>query len=124
MQTKTFVACVFKGALLALICCLIGTLIFALVVKFTALGQSTIKIVNQILKVIAVFIGCFFSVKGSLGIVKGAISGALCTILLYAVFAIISGAGFFSIEMLADLLFTAIVGGISGIVAVNVRGKE
>ncbi len=124
MQTKTFVSCVLKAILLALICCLTGILIFALVVKFTAINQTVIKIVNQIIKVLAVFIGCFFSVKGKLGIVKGVIAGAVFSVLLYAVFATMSGAGLFSVEMLADIAFTAIIGGISGVIAVNVRGKE
>lgn len=124
MQTKTFVSSILKATMLALICSLIGILIFALVVKFVAPTQTVIKTVNQIIKVIAVFIGCFFSVKGKLGVVKGSIAGAVFTVLLYAIFAIMSGAGFFSIEMLIDILFTAVVGGISGIIAVNVKGKE
>lgn len=124
MQTKTFISCILKATLLALTCSLIGILIFALIVKFTAPTTAVVKTVNQIVKVIAVFIGCFFSVKGKLGIVKGGVAGALFTVLLYAVFAIMSGTGIFSLEMFIDLLFTAGIGGISGIIAVNVRGKE
>ena len=115
---------VIKATALALIASLAGVLLFALIVKFAALSQTAIKTVNQFIKVIAVFIGCFFSVKGKLGIVKGGVSGALCTVLLYAIFSLMSGSGFFSIEMFIDILFTAVVGAISGIIAVNVRGKE
>ena len=124
MQSKTFLTSVLKATALSLICSLSGILIFALIVKIATLSGGTIKTVNQFIKVMAVFIGCFFSVKGTLGIVKGAISGALCTLLLYAVFALMSGSSVFSVETLADLAFTAVVGGISGVIAVNVRGKE
>lgn len=124
METKTFFSSVLRSAALALLFSLSGILIFALVVKFSALDQTVIKIVNQFIKVIAVFIGCFFSVKGKMGIIKGAIAGAVSTFLLYAIFALMSGTELFGIEMLIDILFTALIGGISGIIAVNVRGKE
>lgn len=124
MQSKTFLTSVLKATALSLICSLSGILIFALIVKIATLSGGTIKTVNQFIKVMAVFIGCFFSVKGKLGIVKGAVSGAFCTLLLYAVFALMSGSSVFSVEMLADLAFMAVVGGISGVIAVNVRGKE
>lgn len=124
MQSKTFLTSVIKATALSLISSLVGILLFALIVKLVALSDGTVKTVNQFIKVIAVFIGCFFSVKGKLGIVKGGISGALCTVLLYAVFALMSGSGIFSVQTLADMLFTAVVGGIAGIIAVNLRGKE
>ena len=124
MQSKTFFASVIKATALSLICSLVGILIFALVVKIMALTDGTVKTVNQFIKVMAVFIGCFFSVKGKLGIVKGAVSGALCTVLLYTVFALMSGSGIFTAQTFADILFTAVVGGIAGIVAVNLHGKE
>nr|MBO4517369.1 TIGR04086 family membrane protein [Clostridia bacterium] len=124
MQSKTFFASVIKATVLSLICSLVGILVFALVVKIMALTDGTVKTVNQFIKVMAVFIGCFFSVKGKLGIVKGAVSGALCTVLLYTVFALMSGSGIFTAQTFADILFTAVVGGIAGIVAVNLRGKE
>ena len=112
MQSKTFLTSVIKATALSLISSLVGILLFALIVKLVALSDGTVKTVNQFIKVIAVFIGCFFSVKGKLGIVKGGVSGALCTVLLYAVFALMSGSGIFSVQTLADMLFTAVVGGI------------
>ena len=124
MDTKGFVSSVIKSTLLALIISLAGILVFAVVVKFTAPTETLIKTVNQFIKILAVFIGCFLSVKGSAGLVKGAVAGALCTLLTYSVFALMSGSPLFSAEMLIDVLLTAVVGGISGIVAVNLRGKE
>ena len=124
MESKNFISSVIKAALLALIISLAGILLFAVVVKFTAPTETVIKTVNQFIKIIAVCIGCFLSVKGNAGLIKGAVAGAICTFLTYAVFSLMSGSPLFSAEMLIDLLLTAVVGGISGIIAVNVRGKE
>lgn len=124
MQTKDFFSNVIRAAALSLICSLVGILLFAAVVKFAALSLTAVKTVNQFIKVAAVFIGCFFSVKGTKGILKGAIAGAFNTFLLYAVFALLSGSPLFDLNMLVDLGFTAAVGAIAGIIAVNVKGKE
>lgn len=124
MQSKDFFVSVLKAAALSLIFGLCGILIFALIVKFAAPKESVIKTVNQFIKVISVFLGCFFALKGKAGIAKGGIAGALFTLILYAVFAIMSGTGLFSLEMLIDIGLTAIVGAISGVIAVNIKGKE
>ena len=124
MENKSFLSSVLKSAFFALIISLSGILIFAIIVKFTAPTDTLIKIVNQFIKVLAVASGCFFFTRGNLGIVKGAIAGALCTFLTYAIFALMSGSQLFSAEMFIDLLLTAVVGGITGIIAVNIKGKE
>ena len=124
METRDFFVSVLKAAALSIIFGLCGVLIFALIVKFAAPTETVIKIVNQIIKVLSVFLGCVFAVKGKLGIVKGGVSGAVFTILLYAVFAIMSGARLFSLEMLIDVAFTAVIGVISGVIAVNMKGRE
>lgn len=124
MRNKTFVSSVFKATALSLIVSLCAILIFAVIVKFAAPSERLIKTVNQFIKVIAVFIGCFFSVRGGSGIFKGAIAGALCTFLLYAIFALMSGSALFGLSMIADVALTAAVGGISGIIAVNTKGRE
>lgn len=124
MRSKDFLVSVLKAAALSLIFGLCGILIFALIVKFAAPKESVIKTVNQFIKVISVFLGCFFALKGKAGIVKGGIAGALFTLILYAVFAIMSGLSLFSLEMLIDIGLTAIVGAISGVIAVNMKGKE
>ena len=124
MSAKEFLISVLKSVALALIFGLCGILAFALIVKFAAPSEGVIKTVNQFIKVISVFLGCFFALQGEKGIIKGALSGAVFTVLLYAVFALMSGAGVFSLEMLADLGFTAVIGAISGVIAVNIKGKE
>ena len=124
MKKEYFFGSVLRATALSLVCSLCGILLFALVVKLAALPTSAVKAVNQFIKVIATFIGCFFSVKGKAGLIKGAVGGALYTVLLYAIFALAAGGGFLSLSLAVDCAFTAIVGGIAGIIAVNVKGKE
>lgn len=124
MQTKTFFSSVLKATALAVLCSLLGILVFAVVVKFAAPSDGIIKTVNQFIKIIAVFIGCFFTVNGKLGIAKGAVSGAISTILLYAIFSLMSGSALFSLQTVIDCAFTIVIGAIAGVMAVNLRGKE
>ena len=123
MQSKTFFSSVLKATAFALILCLSGILVFAIVVKYAVLSDLTIKTVNQFIKIFSVFTACLFCVKKNAGILKGAICGTASTFLIYSVFAIISGNALFSLQMLADIAFMAIIGGVAGIISVNI-GKD
>ncbi len=116
-----FFLSVLKGTVIALIFVLVGILIFALVIKVASLGEKVIKPVNQFIKVIAVFVGCFFALKGSLGFLKGGLVGILSTILVYLVFSLLGGSLNFGFPFIIDLLFCAAAGILSGIISVNVK---
>lgn len=96
-------------------------LIFAAVANKAGLTAGVIKPVNQFIKILAAFVGCFFSVGGEKGIIKGALIGALGCVATHIIF-LFFGAGI-SAMTLIDLLFTTVIGGISGIIAVNVRKR-
>lgn len=123
-NSKKFFSSVLKAVFLTVIVSLIGVLIFALIVKFADISGTAIKVINQFIKVIAVFCGCYFSLAGDKGLFKGIATGLISTLLLYLIFSLLSGAEVFGIKMLTDLIFVAVIGGISGIIAVNLRGKE
>ena len=123
-NSKKFFSSVLKAICLTVIVSLVGILVFALIVKFADISDTAIKIVNQFIKVIAVFCGCYFSLAGDKGLFKGIAAGLISTVLLYLIFALMSGAEVFGIKMLTDLIFVGIIGGISGIITVNLRGKE
>lgn len=116
-----FFISILLSAGLSIICALIGILIFALIVKFTNFNSGVIKAVNQFLKVIAIFIGCFFILKQGKGAIKGLLSGIIFTIILYLIFSLISGSFNFGVSFIVDLLFCAIIGAICGIISVNVK---
>lgn len=110
-----------KGIINAVIITLVGVLIFAAVIKIASLGKGVIKAVNQFIKIIAIFLGCSFSVRQNNGALKGGIIGAGATAVTYLLFALIGGGAEFGFGFLFDLIFGIIVGGISGIISVNVK---
>ena len=121
---KTFFTSVFKATFLTVIVSLVGVLFFSLVVKFADISDTVIKVVNQFIKIIAVFLGCYFSFSGSKGLIKGVAAGLVSCALLYLIFSLLSGTELLNLKTLIDLLFVATVGGISGVIAVNMKGKE
>lgn len=111
-----------KSAGLAVVLSLISILIFAGVVYFSSINSSTIKVVNQFIKVIAITVAGLIKINGKSGIVKGALSGFLYAIIIHLVFFLI-GEGSFNGSFWLDLLFSSFAGAIVGIIAVNVKEK-
>lgn len=112
---------VIKGVGTAVIVTLVGVLIFAAVVKIASLGTGVIKAVNQFIKILSVFLGVSVSVRGKMGLVKGIAVGVCSTVITYLLFALIGGEVSFGTAFFIDLLFGLIVGGISGVISVNVK---
>ena len=114
-------ACVIKGVLTAIITALVGVLIFACVVKITLMQSNSVKIINQIIKIVSVFLGCMVAVRAEKGLLKGSLIGAISNLLIYAIFALISKTPLFGLSFFIDLIFMAVIGGISGVIAVNIK---
>ena len=109
-----------RGVSLAIIVCRAAVLIFALVIQFTGLPESVIMPVNQFIKVLAIFIGCFFSLRGSKGWLKGGLVGLIAGGLTFLLFALLGGFPS-GLRILWDLLFCVGVGILSGIISVNLK---
>lgn len=124
MERKNFIISTTKGIGVMIIAVLLGVLIFAGVVKFACLSDSVIKPVNQFIKALAIFLGCITSVRDSKGLVKGMINGGVGMIFIYLIFAIIGGTLSFGLSFFIDIIFGVIVGGISGILSVNLVKKN
>lgn len=116
-----FIRSIIKGFFTATIITLISVLVFAGVVKVAYLNTSVIKAVNQFIKVLSVFLGCFFNVRISGGLIKGALVGCLSSIVMYLLFALIGGQMSFGFPFVVDLIFMSVIGAISGIISVNLR---
>ena len=112
---------VLKAVCLGTIFTLLSVLVFAFIIKAFSLSTSVIKPLNQFIKVMGVFIGCFFSLKGKMGFLKGGVSGILIFLVTYLVFALVSGVNLFGGGFFIDLIFACVGGVISGSVAVNVK---
>lgn len=122
---KSFFLTALKGSLYALSVCLIGILIFAFVLRFVAVGDNLIRPINQVIKTISILIGTFVALNKSkdMGLISGIIIGLMFTIISFLAFSILDGNFDFGITLLNDCLFGSIVGGICGIIAVNLTKK-
>ena len=118
---KEFLSPIIKGVLFSIILTLVSILLFAVVVKVTVFSSVAVKIVNQFIKIISVFLGCLLFLNEGKGLIKGGIVALLYVILINSLFSLISGTGL-SISFL-EILLCAIVGVVSGVIAVNLRGK-
>ncbi len=112
-----------KSVFWALSVSLICILLFAFIVKFTALPEAAIMPINQVIKFLSIFVGCWVASKKikSNGWLWGLIIGAIYTLLAFVVFSILDGEFRLTLSLLNDLVFGAVAGLISGIIAFNLR---
>ncbi len=119
-----FIKEIIKGVCTAVIVALLSVLIFAFIVKLACLGNSVIKAVNQFIKVIAIFLGCTFGIKNGLGLIKGMLIGGISCMITGLVFSLCQVGSGLNAGFIIDLIFTAVIGGICGIIVVNVKKKQ
>ena len=112
-----------KSVCIAAIVTLAAVLVFALLVKLFSIGEGAITAVNQVIKAVAIFVGCMVCVKPGRGLLKGLVSGVAVIILTYFLFAILAGEISFGWANVLDLVFGALVGAIGGFLAGYVKNK-
>ena len=88
------------------------------------IGSSVITPVNQVIKALAIFLGCLLSLRDTKGWLKGAIAGILVILFTYFIFAIIAGEISFGLSNVLEFLFGGVAGAISGVIAVNLHGAQ
>lgn len=111
-----------KGALTAVSATLIMILLFAVIVRFLNISDSWIFPINQVIKVISLILGIWIMLKDKQkGFVKGLILGLVYFVLSFAIFSILQGKFSVSIKNLYDLILTTFMGGLIGIILVNIK---
>ena len=118
-ESKNVFISLLKAVVIALLFSLIGVLVFALIISVCSLDDLVIKPVNYLIKCLSVFLGCFMSVKGEKGLIKGAFFGAVISIICYVVFSLISGSFNFNIALVWEILLGVAIGAVAGVIAVN-----
>ena len=118
-EGKNFFVLIFKSVILSVLITLLSVIVFAFIVKRAGLTTTVIKSVNQFIKTVSVFVGCFFVIKGRLGVVKGAVSGALYALIIALLFFLFSKTSYPTFSLAIEVAFCLIIGAISGVVAVN-----
>lgn len=124
-EKKNLILSVLSGTIVAISITLILILIFALLIRFFNISDIWIFPVNQIIKVISMFVGAvvFLKKHREKGFLKGILLGVTYYLLSYIVFSILQGGFTLSISNVYDLILTTLMGGLVGIIVVNILKK-
>ena len=122
---KQVIVSIFSGTLLAIASTLIMILLFALIIRFFNISDGAIFPVNQVIKVVSLFLGIMIVLKknNQKGFLKGLLLGLLYFVLSTIVFSILQGGFSFKLNNFFDMILTALIGGIIGIILVNFRKR-
>jgi putative membrane protein (TIGR04086 family) len=110
----------------ALIAALLYVAIFAGCIRLFHINESVIPFVNQVAKVLCMLFGSWLSVKKrpAKGWMRGGLCGLMYVMLAFVLFSAIDGDWSFGWPFASDMLMGAAVGGIGGIIFVNIRKKK
>lgn len=122
LKRKNLVFDILKGALISVSITLILILLFAVIIRFFNVPDGWIFPVNQVIKVISIIIGLISILKNNSekGFVKGLFLGAFYFVLSFFIFSILQGNFSISIKNIYDFLLTTLMGGLVGIILVNI----
>ena len=110
-----------KAAVLGTLFSVVLALLFAVFLRFVPLSDKVAQPLCQVLKYIALALGCLFSLKEDGGWWKGLLAGAAFTALSFLSFSAFGGNFSLSWLILIDLALGLAVGAVGGVVAVNLR---
>ena len=110
-----------KAAAAAVIISLAFVLIFTLIIQLFSLPLDAVKPVNQVFKIISIAAGGLIFIRGEKGLIKGAIYGLAAVLVTNILYGLISGSLAVSWKFAIEILLGVVAGGISGIIAVNIK---
>lgn len=113
-----------KSVAISLIFSIVCVMIFAGVLSIFSISTTAVKIVNCAIKILAVFIGCLFSIKGEKALLQGIIYGFLIILVNFIFYSIIGGSFSIKIAIIWEILLGVVVGVISSIIVVNLKYKN
>lgn len=111
---------ILKGSVISIIVTIIGLIIFASLLSYTSISESTIPTVTIIITAISILIGSSLSmstIKRN-GIINGAIIGLIYIGVIYILSSVIEGTfslNTYSIVMIIGSIFAGALGGIIGV---------
>ena len=113
-----------KGAIVALGVAMVSILAFAFIVKWASLDENVINVVNQVIKIVAIFFGVVacLKVNSEKHLYKGMIVGALFAVLSFLLFSALNKSFNFDLTFVWDVVFATAIGLICAIV-VNILRK-
>lgn len=115
----------FKALLASLIITFSSIILFALIIKWASLSDNVIVPVNLVIKAVSVFVGALILTKAQTkGLLNGLIYGIVYTLISFTIFSALAGTFVIGLAILSDFAFNGVVGGIAGILGVNIKKKN
>lgn len=116
---------IMKCCLIGIVATLLGTIIFAVILKFANLSSTFISYINDFIKVVSIFIviTCVKRNNGERLLFKAILAGLIYAFLSYIIFSILNGRFVFNLSFLYDLLFAVIVSMIVSVI-INIVGHK
>ena len=116
---------ILKASLIGVVISILLVLLFAFVLKFVDLNSGMISLVDQVIKIISVFIAVAILNKanGEGLLLKGLLTGAMYSIITFIVFSILNGGINLGLGILTDIAFSALVGGVVAILLNIIKKK-
>ncbi len=115
-----------RGLLVSLLATLLMVLVFALIIGLTEPGDGVIRIVNQVMKVAAIFLGVGAIVPRGAenGVRRGALLGLLYMGVGVLAYALLSGQKLSVMGYAIDVLMGLAAGGLSGMLLSSLPEKK
>lgn len=112
---------IIKGSIVSIIITLISLLIFASLLTYTNVSESTIPTVTIIITIISILIGsslCMSTVKKN-GIINGVAIGLIYIAFIYLLSSVIEGNFALNLKSIIMIIGAVLAGGLGGIIGVN-----
>ena len=115
-----------KGLVLSAVFTVFAILIFAFVIKVANIDGGTIPVVNQVIKMVGVWIAVYFATKKDVkpGVLKGLLSGILYIAVGFMVMSLIGGEWGVLSVLVSDLGLGAAAGAIFALILSLLRPKD
>lgn len=114
---------VIMAAAASVVISLAFVLIFTLIIQLFSLPMNAVKPVNQVFKIVSIAAGGLIFIRGDKGLIKGMIYGLIAVVVTYLLYGLISMSLSISWLFAIEILLGAVAGGISGVIAVNIKKK-
>lgn len=114
---------IIKGSIISIIVTIVSLVIFAILLTYTGIAESTIPTVTIIITALSILIGSSLSMSKlkKNGIINGSLVGLIYIMVIYILSSIIEGNFALNIYSIIMILGSVLAGALGGIIGVNKR---
>lgn len=114
---------IIKGSIISIIVTIVSLVIFAILLTYTGIDESTIPTVTIIITALSILIGSSLSMSKikKNGIINGSLVGLIYIMVIYILSSIIEGNFALNIYSIIMILGSVLAGALGGIIGVNKR---